>query len=84
MSPARRALSALSAQTGPVVDRTGLSGKDLHVEYAPAPVARGGATDANRPDLFTPPQQQLGLKPESTSGPVQVFVIDRLERPTPD
>ena len=79
-------LSALSAQTGrAVVDRTGLSGKwDLHVEYASAPVALGGAADANRPDLFTALQEQLGLKLESTSGPVQVFVIDRLERPTPD
>ena len=79
-------LSVLSAQTGrAVVDRTGLSGRwDLFVEYAPAPMAPGGAADANRPDLFTAIQEQLGLKLESTTGPVQVFVIDRLERPTPD
>jgi uncharacterized protein (TIGR03435 family) len=79
-------LSALSVQTGrAVVDRTGLSGKwDLHVEYAPAPVPPGAITDANRPDLFTALQEQLGLKLESTTAPVQVFVIDRLERPGPD
>ena len=79
-------LAALSVQTGrAVVDRTGLSGRwDFYVEYAPAPVTPGGATDANRPDLFTALQEQLGLKLESTTGPVQVFVIDRLERPTPD
>ncbi len=79
-------LSALSVQTGrAVLDRTGLSGKwDLHVEYAPAPVPPGVAPDANRPDLFTALQEQLGLKLEATTGPVQVFVVDRLERPTPD
>ena len=79
-------LGALSIQTGrAVVDRTGLSGKwDLYVEYAPTPVTAGAAADANLPDLFTALQEQLGLKLESTTGPVQAFVIDRLERPTPD
>jgi uncharacterized protein (TIGR03435 family) len=79
-------VSALSVQTGrAVVDRTGLSGKwDVHVEYAPAPVTAGAAVDANLPDLFSALQEQLGLKLESTTGPVQVFVIDRLERPAPD
>jgi uncharacterized protein (TIGR03435 family) len=78
-------LAALSIQTGrAVIDRTGLSGTwDLHVEYAPTPAA-AGAADANLPDLFTALQEQLGLKLESATGPVQVFVVDRLERPTPD
>ena len=75
----------MSIQTGrAVIDRTGLSGRwDLHVEYAPTPAA-AGAADANLPDLFTALQEQLGLKLESATGPVQVFVVDRLERPTPD
>jgi uncharacterized protein (TIGR03435 family) len=79
-------LSALSVQTGrAVVDHTGLSGQwDLHVEYAPGPGTAGAPTDANLPDLFTALQEQLGLKLESTTGPVEVFVIDRLERPAPD
>jgi uncharacterized protein (TIGR03435 family) len=79
-------LAALSAQTGrAVIDRTGLDGKwDLHVEYAPSPITPGGAADANLPDLFTALQEQLGLKLESTEAPVQVFVIDSVERPTPD
>ena len=79
-------LAALSIQTGrAVIDRIpGLSGRwDLHVEYAPTPAA-AGAADANLPDLFTALQEQLGLKLESATGPVQVFVVDRLERPTPD
>ena len=29
-------------------------------------------------------QEQLGLKLESAQGPVQVFAIDRVERPTTD
>ena len=79
-------LSALSVQTGrAVVDRTGLSGKwDLYVDYAPSPATAGAAADANLPDLFTALEEQLGLKLESTQGPVQVFVIDRVERPTAD
>jgi uncharacterized protein (TIGR03435 family) len=79
-------LSALSVQTGrAVVDRTGLSGRwDLHVEYAPSPVAAGTAATANLPDVFTALQEQLGLKLEFAQGPVQVFVIDRVERPTND
>ena len=77
-------LAALSAQLGrPVVDRTGLSGKwDFYVTYAPNALAAGAAADANAPDLFTALQEQLGLKLESTQGPVDVFVIDRVERPT--
>ena len=34
------------------------------------------------PDLFTAFQQQLGLKLDSTKAPVDVFVIDRVEKPS--
>jgi uncharacterized protein (TIGR03435 family) len=77
-------LLALSQQVGrPVVDRTGLSGKwDLHVTYAPDNgLGAAVSADTNAPQLFTALQEQLGLKLESTKGPVQAFVIDRLERP---
>lgn len=79
-------MAALSIQTGrPVVDRTGLSGKwDLYLEYAPTPVSGGPAAEPNLPDLFTAIQEQLGLKLEPAQGPVLVFVIDRVERPTND
>jgi uncharacterized protein (TIGR03435 family) len=29
-------------------------------------------------------QEQLGLKLESTTGPVDIVVIDRVERPSPN
>jgi uncharacterized protein (TIGR03435 family) len=40
--------------------------------------------DPNGAALLTALREQLGLKLESARGPVQVFVIDRVERPTPD
>jgi uncharacterized protein (TIGR03435 family) len=45
----------------------------------------GGAPfDPNGPALVTALREQLGLRLQSTRGPVDVFVIDRVERPTPD
>jgi uncharacterized protein (TIGR03435 family) len=44
----------------------------------PAPI------DQDRTSIFTALQEQLGLKLESTKGPVDVLVIDHVEKPTPD
>jgi uncharacterized protein (TIGR03435 family) len=67
-----------------VVDRTGLEGKwDFTLTYATEAQLRSGQpTDA--PDLFTALVEQLGLKLESATGPVEMLVVDRMERPTPD
>ncbi len=76
----------------PVVDQSGLSERyDFTVTFTldPAQAARlGGAPtpapdnpDA-APDLFAAFQQQLGLKLESTKAPVDVMVIDKVERPS--
>jgi uncharacterized protein (TIGR03435 family) len=82
---------ALSRVTGrTVIDRTGLTGLfDYTLEFAPdatgSPLAAdAGPVDSSLPSLTTALQEQLGLKIESAKGPVQVVVIDRIERPAPD
>ena len=69
-----------------VVDRTGLAGSwDFDLQFVPR--NRGvdaSPADPDLPDFFTAVQEQLGLKLESTKGPVEVLVIDSVERPTED
>lgn len=72
-----------------VVDRTGLTGAyDLEMTWTPdqlppgADAASTPAFDPNGPSLFTALQEQLGLRLEATTGPVDVLVIDGAERPS--
>jgi uncharacterized protein (TIGR03435 family) len=77
-----------------VVDRTGLTGNyDIDLSWTPDQMPQGGPPpgapplppiDPNGPSLFTAVQEQLGLKLDSTRGPVDVLVIDSIQRPTPD
>ncbi|MFZ0818546.1 MAG: TIGR03435 family protein [Candidatus Acidiferrales bacterium] len=63
----------------PVLDKTGLAGKyDFTLTWAPDDTQ----ADSNAPSLFTALQQQLGLKLESGKGPLEVIVIDHVERPS--
>jgi len=74
----------------PVVDKTGLTAKyDWVLEWTPdAPATGPAGPDANQPvdspgpTIFTAVQEQLGLKLESTRGPVETIVIDRVDRPS--
>jgi uncharacterized protein (TIGR03435 family) len=59
----------------PVRDQTGLAGAfDLELDWAPDFQADGAS-------LFTALQEQLGLKLESRVGPVDIVVIESVERP---
>lgn len=71
-----------------VVDRTGLTGEfDFDLQFSPPPAT--GPIDAGIPvaplddaaSIFTALQEQLGLKLESTRGPVELMVVDSAERP---
>lgn len=72
----------------PVLDKTGLSGKyDFNLEWTPDETQFGGQVptatqESTKPDFFAAVQQQLGLRLESTRGPVDGIVIDHVERPS--
>jgi len=75
----------------PVVDHTGVAGRyTFNLTWKPdefqfTPIARALPVDpANNelPDLYTALEQQLGLRLRSTKAPVEVFAVDRLDKPT--
>jgi bla regulator protein BlaR1 len=88
----------LSSQLGrTVIDRTGLKGNfDFKLTWTPDPgqstTPLGGAPpqgadappppDPNGPSVYTALQEQLGLRLESQKGPVEMLVIDRVEKPS--
>jgi len=67
-----------------VINKTNLSGHyDVELRWTPESSAiRPDVSDQNAPDIFTAIQEQLGLKLQSAKGPVRVFVIDHVERPS--
>jgi uncharacterized protein (TIGR03435 family) len=72
-----------------VVDQTGLTGAyDFSLDYLRARNL-GGQQDANASassgvSIFTAVQEQLGLRLESSRGPVEMLVIEEVEKPTAD
>jgi bla regulator protein blaR1 len=80
--------SKLSKLLGrPVTNNTGLEGNyDFKLEWTPdlGPSAPGGepAETSVGPSLFSALQQQLGLRLEATKGPVDVLVIDHVDKPS--
>ena len=80
-----------------VVDRTGLAGAfDLEFRFDASrpipgvglgggfPIQPAGPADPDAPSIFTALEEQLGLKLEPQTGPVDVLVIDHVERPKPN
>jgi uncharacterized protein (TIGR03435 family) len=67
-----------------VIDRTNLSGTfTFEIRFAP-PTVSATNNDGGLPSMFAALEEQLGLKLESTRAPLEVLVIDSVERPTPD
>jgi uncharacterized protein (TIGR03435 family) len=76
-----------------VIDKTGLTGLfDVHLSWTPqrppGPPPPGAPplppVDPNGASIFTALEEQLGLTLEPEEAPLDVVVIDRVERPTPD
>ena len=67
-----------------VLNQTGLSGRyNLTLRWTPDDAPPPIASDQPAPPgIFTAIQEQLGLKLESTHGPVPVLVIDSVEMPS--
>jgi uncharacterized protein (TIGR03435 family) len=67
-----------------VFSRQGLpnvvGGAPLRIERGPVPGVEPGASDS-APSIFTSVQEYLGLKLDSARGPVEVLVIDSVQRP---
>jgi uncharacterized protein (TIGR03435 family) len=71
----------------PVVDRTALTARyDFDLEWNPDETQFSGAlkeiTNSPKPGFLTALQEQLGLRLESTKGPVLAMVIDRIDHPS--
>lgn len=89
--PASALANFFSQQLGrSVIDKTGLTGKyDFRLTWTPGPGEDNPdippdalpPADLNGPSLFTALQEQLGLRLESSKGPVDVLVIDHAEKP---
>jgi bla regulator protein blaR1 len=68
-----------------IVDRTGLQGRfnfTLRFRDSPNADIGGNSDDGSAPALPAALQEQLGLKLVPEKGPVQVVVIDHIERPS--
>jgi uncharacterized protein (TIGR03435 family) len=65
----------------PVIDRTGLvGGYNMTLKWTPALSADSPASDTV--SIFTAVQEQLGLRLQSATAPLDVAVVDAVERPT--
>ena len=82
MASAAAVLSQIAGRI--VVDRTELPGQyDFELKWADFATLNGDLL-ADGGSLFTAVQEQLGLRLQPDRAPVQVVVIDSVERPTPD
>lgn len=75
-----------------IEDQTGIKGSYNFVLHfspqnappRPAGSPASGPPEDSAPSIFTALEEQLGLRLESTKGPVDTYVIDHIEEPTPN
>lgn len=73
----------------PIVDRTGLTGNvDFMLEFAMAQLTpsneQTSADPSALPSFTSALREELGLKLEPATAPVDVLVIDHVEQPSPN
>jgi bla regulator protein blaR1 len=67
----------------PVTDGSGLTGQyDFKLDWTPDPGSSPNQPDDIGPSIFAALTDQLGLRLQSTKGPVQVYVIEKIEHPS--
>ncbi len=73
-----RRLSYMHGLDRKVIDQTGLTGQyNFTLDWATS-----NQSDSAYPSIFTALQEQLGLKLESSKAPIEVLIIDHIERPS--
>jgi uncharacterized protein (TIGR03435 family) len=77
-------ISQISGADKPVIDRTGLTGNyDFVFSFSPElPPGADFQADPNGPTFLEAIKDQLGLKLEQQTGPVETIVIDHIEQPS--
>ena len=76
---ARQLSSYLERQ---VIDATELTGHyEVNLKFVPVDAGTSADATESGPTIFTALQEQLGLKLDATRGPVDVLVIDKVEKP---
>lgn len=80
----------------PVINKTGITGRsDIHVEFSregtkaaaiplmqPSDGLSPASDPTGPPSIFTALQEELGLRLEPAKGPVEMLVIDHIEKPS--
>jgi uncharacterized protein (TIGR03435 family) len=76
-------LTSMGGLDRPILDQTGLAGNfDFALEWVFRPRAADPPADLPGPLFMDALREQLGLKLESQKGPVEVLVLEHVERPS--
>jgi uncharacterized protein (TIGR03435 family) len=82
-------LGGLGHADRPVIDKTGLAGTfDMHLEFSDGEFWNGigsrpwHAAIRPGPTFIEAPKEQLGLKLEPQTAPVEIFLLDHIEKPS--